>query len=105
MNDNIINEGSAVADDIVKRLRNDYLEVSSCLGYAYPTVLEAADEVERLRAEVTRLMDGMEYAWAVIANGRAWDEAQHDEWEQAKVCFRDEHWHPALDRNKEARRG
>jgi hypothetical protein len=57
------------------------------------------------QVECTLLMDGLEYAWAVIANGRAWDEAHHDVWEQAKFCYRDEHWHPALDRNREARRG
>ena len=57
------------------------------------------------QVEYTLLIDGLEYAWAVIANGRAWDEAQHDDWEQAKFRYRDEHWHPALGRNQVARRG
>lgn len=100
-----------MADDIVERLCDWQAIVDESKGEAVVAMLsgrvfgEAADEIERLRAEVTRLMDGLEYAWVVITNGRAWDEAQHDEWEQAKVYFRDEHWHPALDRNKEARRG
>ena len=71
-------------------------------------------EVERLRAdlaaeraEVERLMDSMEWAWSIIANAQYWDATdtvRHPEWEQAKFKWRDEHWHPALDRNKEARR-
>ncbi len=50
-------------------------------------------------AEIPKLMDALEVAWGIIANGRAWDPAMHDEWEAAKFRFRDEHWHPALDRN------
>ena len=59
------------------------------------------------RAEVERLMDSMEWAWSIIANAQYWDATdtvRHPEWEQAKFKWRDEHWHPALDRNKEARR-
>lgn len=58
-----------------------------------------ADEIERLRAEVATLMDGMERAWGIIANGRAWDPVHHDEWEAAKFAWRDDHWHPSLARN------
>jgi len=59
------------------------------------------------RAEVERLMDGMELAWGLIANGQYWDRTdgrKYDEWNEARAKWRDEHWHPALDRNKEARR-
>ena len=71
------------------------------------TGMDCWGEIKRLRAEVERLMDGMEWAWTIIANGQYWDATdavRHSEWEQAKFRWRDEHWHPALDRNKEARR-
>lgn len=59
------------------------------------------------RAEVERLMEGMELAWGLIANGQYWDRTdgrRYGEWNEARERLRDEHWHPALDRNKEARR-
>lgn len=60
--------------------------------------------------EIKRLMDGLEYAWGVIAN--AYDPVRFhgeesgsaktaDKWKTAADCFRDEHWHPALKRNQE----
>jgi hypothetical protein len=60
-------------------------------------------EIERLRAEVERLMEGMELAWGLIANGQYWDRTdgrRYGEWNAARAKWRDEHWHPALDRNK-----
>lgn len=68
---------------------------------------DAVTAIRERDAEIERLMDGMEWAWAIIANGQYWDATdtvRHPEWEQAKFKWRDEHWHPALDRNKEARR-
>lgn len=132
MKDNIVNEEAAVADDInlttpdkwsdkemtplpVLARRHDDKGHSEemCVRCGWvmgmrPLNCQNDDSPHIFpsqQAEYTRLMDGLEYAWAVIANGRAWDEAQHDEWKQAKFRFRDEHWHPALDRNKKARRG
>jgi hypothetical protein len=67
----------------------------------------AAERISTLEALCDQLLEGMEYAWVVIANGRACDEAQHDAWEAAKFRYRDEHWHPALDAylaDKEAHR-
>lgn len=82
-------------DDIARRLRN--WEAGAFMRPALYD--EAADELERLRAEVATLMDGMERAWGIIANGRAWDPVHHDEWEAAKFAWRDDHWHPSLARN------
>ena len=88
MKDNIVNEEAAVADDIVTRLRGDYLEVSSCLGFAYPTVLEAADEIKRLRAVGNLLEDAFAQTWGncwchdpeieplVVRAFAAWQEAR-----------------------------
>jgi hypothetical protein len=55
-------------------------------------------------AEIERLMEGMELAWGLLANGQYWDRAdgrKYGEWNEARVKWRDEHWHPALGRNKE----
>tara|TARA_R110000751_G_scaffold71196_2_gene143969 strand:+ start:110 stop:388 length:279 start_codon:yes stop_codon:yes gene_type:complete len=55
--------------------------------------------VER-EAEIKQLMDGMELAWGLIANAAdvAGDgKVQH--WQEAMERWRDEHWHPSLDRN------
>jgi hypothetical protein len=63
----------------------------------------AAEERDRLAAEVERLMDGMEAAWGVIANvssGR-WDR-QSPEWRDAAHRWRDEHWHRALAPERES---
>lgn len=86
-----------MSEDIVTRLR-----AYDCGGH------ETADEIERLRVEVSFLMEGMELAWGLIANAAYWDKTdavRTAEWEQAKFGWRDQHWHPALDRNKEARCG
>ncbi len=78
--------------EIANRLRSEF---GAVLGYSI-----AKD------AEIKRLMDGLEYAWAIIVNGQYWDTTdavRHAEWEAAKFRFRDEHWHPALERNSEVR--
>lgn len=46
-----------------------------------------------------KLMDSMELAWGLIANAQYWDRSdlnKYAEWEAAKIKWRDEHWHPAL---------
>ena len=50
--------------------------------------------------EITRLMNGMELAWGIIANayGGNWDKADPG-WRDAATRWRDEHWHPSLNRN------
>lgn len=55
--------------------------------------------------EILRLMDALELAWGVIANvdGGDWT-GQSPEWQQAAARWRDEQWHPALDRTREVRR-
>lgn len=90
------------AADEIERLR---AENARSLKEAKPTarrIGEAHREIERLRAEVATLMDGMELAWGLIANGRAWDAAHQDDWDAAEARFRDDHWHPALRRNVSA---
>lgn len=71
--------------------------------------LAAAEGVnEKLRAqlatarrEAQTLLDGMEVAWGVIANAGQGDWAREGrEWADAAVRWRDEHWHPALDRRR-----
>lgn len=58
----------------------------------------SADRIEQL--ETDRLMDAMDTAWGILANvsGGNWG-IQTPEWEQAAERWRDEMWHPALDRN------
>ena len=53
------------------------------------------------RAELERLREAMELAWVLIANGQYWDRTdgrRYGEWNEARAKWRDEHWHPALDR-------
>ena len=57
-------------------------------------------KIAYLDAEIKQLMDGMELAWGLIANAAdvAGDgKVQH--WQEAMERWRDEHWHPSLDRN------
>tara|TARA_R100000951_G_scaffold49162_1_gene41544 strand:- start:374 stop:670 length:297 start_codon:yes stop_codon:yes gene_type:complete len=60
------------------------------------------DEIERLRAEIERLMNAMESAWGLIANAEHLVGHQVIGWQSAFQQWRDEEWHPALDRNKPA---
>ncbi len=100
-----------MSGDIVERLRG-HID-SMCMNNI--VCGDAADEIERLEAEnfrlateIERLMEGMELAWGLLANGQYWDRTdgrRYGEWNEARVKWRDEHWHPALERNKEARRG
>lgn len=58
-----------------------------------------ADRIEELEAENKRLLDGMERAWGIIANAGEGDwSTQTSEWVNAAEKWRDEQWHPALDR-------
>lgn len=65
--------------------------------YQYTEILP--DEASDAR-EVARLMQALEHAWGLIANagGGAWENEQ-PMWRNAAMTFRDEDWHPALDRN------
>lgn len=69
-------------------------------------ILDLLAERKALRAEVEKLMDGMDCAWGVIANvsGGNW-EKQNTEWQTAAAHWRDKYWHPALERNIEVRGG
>jgi hypothetical protein len=73
-----------------------------------PTLHDAAAALraaEQDRAEVLRLMDAMELAWGVIANvDRGNWHMQSEEWRNAATYWRDEHWHPALERTRAARK-
>lgn len=96
------------AADEIERLRAEHTFVERLVaGQLLSRMTELEADLAAERAEVERLMDGMEWAWSIIANGQYWDATdavRHPEWEQAKLKWRDEHWHPALDRTKEARR-
>ena len=67
-------------DDIVDRLRNtctanDACRHAACLGYCLP--LEAADEIERLRAAGDALVDSLNFSRADIRAAVAvWQEAR-----------------------------
>ena len=64
---------------------------------------ELCEMVIERDAEIARLMNAMELAWGLIANGQYWDRTdgrQYGEWNEARLNWRDEHWHPALSRNK-----
>jgi len=60
--------------------------------------LRAENELQR--AEIERLMDGMEAAWGLIANAQSevcYGKVEH--WQECMERWRDNDWHPALDRN------
>ena len=65
--------------------------------YNFGVELDARKAAE---AENARLLLGMEVAWGVIANASEgnWN-GETEEWRDAAVRWRDEHWHPALDRH------
>lgn len=88
---------TCIEDTELERLRARLHELEQRV--AEPGCGEACPVALRLKAEVERLRDGMEVAWGVIANagGGDWD-TQGDVWKQAAARWRDEHWHPALDR-------
>lgn len=76
-----------------------------CEKHGIPDGPGGNDEVawlDKRLTEIRRLMDGMEMAWAVIANAghkqRGWD-SEHPEWVECAERWRDEHWHPSLKRN------
>jgi hypothetical protein len=103
-----------VSGDIVFYLRREAQTAIDCgVGDGWPYT-QAADKIEQLeadlaaeRAEIKRLMEGMELALGLIANGQYWDRTdgrKYGEWNEARLKWRDEHWRPALDRNKEASR-
>jgi hypothetical protein len=51
-------------------------------------------------AEIKQLMDGMELAWVLIANAAdVAGDGKVQRWQEAMERWRDEHWHPSLDRN------
>ena len=109
-----LHERIAASDDVAKAYQQVYFEDFPTVKQAVAETLLAKEqlaaeraEVERLRGEVERLMAGMELAWGLIANGQYWDRTDgrwYGDWNAARAEWRDEHWHPALDRNKEARR-
>ena len=61
---------------------------------------ELKAEIERLREENERLMGGMESAWGLIANAEHLVGHKVIGWQSAFQQWRDEEWHPALDRNR-----
>lgn len=74
----------------------------------FSELFHLCDMVVARDAEIERLMNAMELAWGLIANGQYWDRTdgrRYGEWNDARLRWRDEHWHPALDRNREATRG
>ena len=57
-------------------------------------ILDAIEAAERRGRE--EMGDAMEAAWGLIAN--AWDTATVDGWVPAAERWRDDHWHPFLNR-------
>ncbi|MEO1616496.1 MAG: hypothetical protein AAFV88_11640 [Planctomycetota bacterium] len=74
--------------------------VDGMLNYVSRKSEERASK--QANGEVKALMDAMEAAWGVIANvgvhSGGW-ESQSGEWCKAACRWRDEQWHPALERN------
>ena len=91
----------------LRTLVDDY-ENSICWETTCINCAKLLDDNYDQYCEIERLMNAMELAWGLIANGQYWDRTdgrQYGEWNDARLRWRDEHWHPALDRNREARRG
>jgi hypothetical protein len=61
------------------------------------------EEVAALCRELRATREALEVAWGVIANagGGDWTKESKD-WQEAAARWRDEHWHPSLDRERAA---
>jgi hypothetical protein len=66
----------------------------------------AEGRLEAAEAENARLREALEIAWGLIANANEgnWD-GETQEWREAAIRWRDEHWHPSLDRAPSATGG
>jgi len=98
-----LHERIAASDDVAKAYQQVYFEDFPTVKQAAAETLLAKEQLAAERAEVKRLMEGMELAWGLIANGQYWDRTDgrnYGEWNEARLKWRDEHWHPALSRNK-----
>ena len=61
---------------------------------------DVRSEMDRLKAENEKLLEGMELAWGLIANAQSVaGDGKVRNWQGAMERWRDEHWHPALRRN------
>jgi hypothetical protein len=58
---------------------------------------ELIEDWQKMKSEVERLMDALDTAWGIIANAESW--VSNKEWKEAMFRWRDNDWHPALDRN------
>ena len=66
---------------------------------AVAAIEQIVAENRALTDERDRLLDGMGRAWGVIANAGEGDWLREGpEWIEAATRWRDEEWHPALDR-------
>ena len=61
------------------------------------------DLAEAFSKRLIHLMDGIETAWCLIANAdsASWDMEETNEWREAAERWRDEFFHPLLDKYKE----
>ncbi len=98
MNDPLIVEAQLAARDAeIYRLRK-YNETKSIMLQAEVNAnIGLRAENTRLTAEIAARLYAMELAWGLIANSYGGDwQLANDDWKQAAVRWRDEHWHPAL---------
>ena len=91
----------------VERLRNTVDTLTNLFNEQCDTSDRYALAANKAEAEAERLMDGMELASELIATGHYWDRTnsgRYGEWNEDRAKWRVEHWRPALERNREARR-
>ena len=114
-----IRQLEAEIERLTAELRQSKLEQEADAATIWPAVERTMNEIERLQAESTavkvewkenadslnaeieRLKDGMELAWGLIANAYVgdWDRSSEASgWKKAAERWRDEQWHPMLDR-------
>ncbi len=97
---NLLNEGSAASVFKVMEERDQVRDEVKRLTEERDRVRAQVAMLREALEEITRLMDGMEAAWGVIANASGGDWSRETEvWQDVARRWRDEHWHPSLDRN------
>ena len=90
-------EGDTEAADEIERLKSENSRMyADHILRMHDMVMELANK----DVEIERLMNAMELAWELVANAEHIVGRQVIGWQSAFQRWRHEEWHPALDRNR-----